>query len=245
MAGLSWNARVLVLVAVAVVSLAGLFLFVPAIPQDQAFHDLADKRAILGIPNFWNVVSNLPFFVIGILGMRLPGPLTQRMFFFGIFLVTFGSSYYHWAPSDTPLMWDRLPITLAFMAILANLLEERVDESAGRLLLWPLLALGIASLIIWRMTDDLRLYGWVVFFPLLVLPLLFWLFPSKYTGTANWFIAAGLYAASKLTEVTDWQIMSPGGIVSGHTLKHLFVAAAAYVIYRNFATRKKFPDAQR
>ena len=239
MAGLSWNTRVWILFAVAAGSLAGLFLFVPAIPQDQTFHHLADQRAFLGISNFWNIVSNFPFFIVGILGLRVPGPLTQRAFFASIFLVGIGSSYYHWAPSDAPLMWDRLPITLGFMAIFANLLEERVSERAGNLLLWPLLALGIVSLVIWRMTDDLRLYGWVVFFPLLVLPLLFWLFAPKYTGTANWFIAAGLYACSKLTEVLDWQIMSLGGVVSGHTLKHLFVAAAAYVLYRNFKTRRQ------
>lgn len=234
---LSWNVRVVILIAVAAVSLAGLLLL-PPIPQDQAFHRLADQRAFLGIPNFWNVVSNVPFFVIGILGLRLPGPLSQRIFFFAIFLVAFGSSYYHWAPSDAPLMWDRLPITLGFMAIFANLIEERVSEKAGRALLWPLLALGIISLVVWRATDDLRLYGWVVFFPLLVLPLLFWLFPPKYTGTANWFVAAGLYGASKLTEVLDWQIMSLGGVVSGHTLKHLFVAAAAFVLLRHFQTRR-------
>jgi hypothetical protein len=244
LASLSWNTRVLILAAVAAVSLAGLFLFVPAIPQDQAFHRLADARAIFGIPNFWNVASNIPFFVIGVLGLRVPGPLTQRAFFLSIFLVGFGSPYYHWAPSDAPLMWDRLPITLGFMAILANLLEERVSDKAGGLL-WPLLALGVLSLVVWRMTDDLRLYGWVVFFPILVLPLLFWLFPPKYTGTANWFIAAGLYGASKVTEVLDWQIMSFGGAVSGHTLKHLFVAAAAYVLYRNFKTRKPISAAAR
>jgi hypothetical protein len=235
---LSWNARVLILLAVAAVSLLGLLLL-PPIPQDQAFHRLADQRALFGIPNFWNVVSNVPFFVIGILGLRVPRPLSQRIFFFSIFLVGFGSSYYHWAPSDPPLMWDRLPITLGFMAIFANLLEERVSEKAGRALLWPLLALGIVSLLVWRATDDLRLYGWVVFFPLLVLPLLFWLFPPKYTGSANWLIAAALYGASKLTEVLDAPIMSLGGLVSGHTLKHLFVAAAAFVLLRNFQTRQR------
>ena len=238
MASLSWNVRVLILVAVAAISLAGLFLFAPVVPQDQASHNLADQRTLLDLPNFWNVASNVPFFLIGILGLRVSGPLTQRVFFFSIFLVGFGSSYYHWAPSDPPLTWDRLPITLGFMAIFANLVEERVSEKAGRALLMPLLALGIISVVVWRMTDDLRLYGWVVFFPILVLPVLFWLFPPKYTGTANWFIAAGLYGASKLTEVLDWPIMSLGGVVSGHTLKHLFVAAAAYVLYRNFATRR-------
>jgi hypothetical protein len=162
-----WNRRVLVLAAVAAVSLLTL-PFLPPIPQDQAYHGFADQRTVLGIPNFWNVVSNLPFLVIGAAGLRLGGSLSVRVIFLGIFLVAFGSAYYHWNPSDASLIWDRLPITLGFMAILANQIEERVSAKAGALLLWPLIALGLASLLVWRWTGDLRLYGWVVLFPIVV-----------------------------------------------------------------------------
>ena len=128
----------------------------------------------------------------------------------GILLTGFGSSYYHWNPNDDTLFWDRLPITLAFMAILAYAIEERVDAKAGAVLLWPLLAVGVLSLLVWRWTDDLRLYGWVQFFPCLALPLLFLLFPPKYTGTFYWIIAAALYAFAKLLEYHDRTIYSAG-----------------------------------
>ena len=227
---------VLVLLGITAASLVALF-FLPPIPQDQAYHALADRREFFGIPNFSNLVSNLPFLLIGAAGLRLGGSPSVRIIFLSIFLVAFGSAYYHWDPSDASLIWDRLPITLGFMAILANLIEERVSAKAGALLLWPLLALGIASLVVWRITGDLRLYGWVVFFPLLLLPLIFWLFPAKYSGTANWLIAGGLYLVAKVFEFLDAPVFAAGDIVSGHTLKHLFAAAACFFILRNFQKR--------
>jgi hypothetical protein len=227
----------LVLLGVAAVSLAGL-LVLPAIGQNQSYHHFADQRSLLAVPNFWNVVSNIPFVLIGAAGLRLRAGVSVRVIFLGIFLTGLGSAYYHWNPHDAALFWDRLPITLAFMAILANAIEERVDAKAGAFLLWPLLALGVGSLVIWRATGDLRLYGWAQFFPLLALPLLFWLYPPKYTGTWNWLLAGALYAIAKAFEFFDAPTMSAGNILSGHTLKHFLAAAACFVILRNFRTRR-------
>src|SRR6188474_2776540 len=181
------------LFGLAVISLLGLLL-VPPIPQSQIYHGFADRRTLFGIPNFWNVVSNLPFILVGALGLwKVRRDLSASIFFLGVFLTGFTSSYYHWAPNDWGLFWDRLPMTFAFMAILANVIEERADERVGKLLLWPLVALGVLSLLIWMRVDDLRLYAWVQFFPCLALPLMFWLLPPKYNGTYYWFIAAGFY----------------------------------------------------
>ena len=44
-------------------------LFVPPIPQDPNYHSFADLRALLGIQNFSDVVSNVPFFLVGALGI--------------------------------------------------------------------------------------------------------------------------------------------------------------------------------
>ena len=133
------------LFGLAAISLLGLLL-VPPIPQSQIYHGFADQRTLLGIPNFWNVVSNLPFILVGALGLwKVRRDLSASIFFLGVFLTGFSSSYYHWAPNDWGLFWDRLPMTFAFMAILANVIEERIDERVGKLLLWPLVALGIAE----------------------------------------------------------------------------------------------------
>lgn len=232
-----WTRRVLVLAAVTIVSLLAL-PFLPPVPQDQAYHLFADQRTCLGISNFWNVVSNLPFLLIGAAGLRLSGPLSIRVIFLGVFLVGFGSPYYHWAPSDGTLIWDRLPMTLGFMAILATIIVERVNERAGALLLWPLLAVGVLSLLVYSVTGDLRLYGWVVYFPIAAMLLIFCLFPARYTGTGMWLTAAALYAVAKAFEFFDAPVFAAGQFVSGHTLKHLFAAAACFVLLRNFQTRR-------
>jgi hypothetical protein len=226
-------------------SLAGLLLL-PPILQDQSYHRFADERELLGLPNFWNVVSNFPFVVVGVAGLRESrrDPATIVLFL-GILLTGFGSAYYHWNPNDRTLFWDRLPMALSFMAILAIAIEERVNARAGAVLLWPLIAIGVFSLLLWRWTGDLRLYVWVQFFPCLVLPLLFVFLPPRYTGTSYWLIAAALYALAKLVEFFDSAIYSAGSILSGHTLKHLAAAAACYAILRYFQTRQPIDTTNR
>src|SRR5690349_24556260 len=110
---------VLVLLGVMLASLLALLL-VPPIPQDQGYHNFADQRELFGIPNFWNVVSNLPFVAVGAVGLwRFHRDATTVVLFAGLFLTGFGSSYYHLDPNDSTLFWDRLPMTLCFAAILA------------------------------------------------------------------------------------------------------------------------------
>lgn len=235
---IKFSAPVVVLLSLMSASLAGLLLL-PPIPQDQSYHQFADQRAIFGVPNFWNVVSNLPFLAVGAAGLwRFRNDPATIVLFLGIFLTGIGSSYYHWNPNDRTLFWDRLPMTLAFAAILALVVAERVSARAGAILLWPALAIGLFSLLLWLWTDDLRLYFWVQFFPGLALLLLFLMCPPKYTGTYYWIIAAGLYVLAKVFEFSDHAIFSAGYLLSGHTLKHLTAAAACFIILRYFETRR-------
>jgi len=227
-----------------VASLAALFLL-PPIPQNQSYHGFADARTVLGVPNFWNVVSNIPFMAVGAVGLaRCRHDAATTILFAGIFLTGCGSSYYHWAPSDGTLFWDRLPMAFAFTALLADAIGERVSAKAGAILLWPLLAIGVLSLLVWRFSGDLRLYGWVQFFPVVTLPLMFLLLAPKYTGGGYWIAAAVLYLLAKLFEYFDAEIYSVGQVVSGHTLKHLAAAAACFAILRYFQTRQPVADAQ-
>lgn len=235
---IKFSPPVVVLLGVMSASLAGLLLL-PPIPQDQSYHQFADQRAIFGVPNFWNVVSNLPFLAVGAAGLwRFRNDPATIVLFLGIFLTGIGSSYYHWNPNDRTLFWDRLPMTLAFAAILALVVAERVNARAGAILLWPALAIGLFSLLLWLWTDDLRLYFWVQFFPGLALLLLFLMCSPKYTGTYYWITAAGLFAFAKVFEFSDHAIFSAGYLLSGHTLKHLSAAAACFAILRYFETRR-------
>jgi hypothetical protein len=236
---------VAVLYVLIIVSLAGL-LPLPPLLQDQSYHQFADQRELFGVPNFWNVVSNVPFIAVGAVGLwRFRGDATTIVLFTGIFLTGFGSSYYHWNPNDVTLFWDRLPMTLCFAAILAAVVEERVDARAGVILLRPLLAIGIFSLLLWRWTDDLRLYAWAQFFPFFATVLILRLYPPKYSAAHYWIFAAALYALAKLLEFFDHAIFSLGAVLSGHTLKHLAAASGAFAILKHFQIRRPLEGAGR
>jgi len=121
----------------------------PPLLQDQGCHQFSDQRELLGIPNFWNGVSNLPFIAVGAVGLlrvRRDAITTARLT--ELFLTGFGSSYYHLNPNDDTMFWDRLPMPLCFVAILAVVVEERVDARAGATLLRPLLAICIFSFLL-------------------------------------------------------------------------------------------------
>ena len=222
--------------------------FVPPIPQDPSYHNFADRRAFLGIPNFGDVMSNVPFFLVGALGIAFflqrrndaRGEIDPRrwpfyIYFIGVALVAFGSAYFHYAPTNETLFWDRLPMSIAFMALLSAFVVDRIQIKAGLFLLPFLVILGIFSVIYWHLTEqagqgDLRLYAVVQFFPILAIPLICILF-SPLKLDARYLVAmACLYGLAKVFEFFDHGIFDLlDETVSGHTLKHLSAAAAAYM----------------
>ena len=239
------NKRLALLFAAGFVAVAGVFSF-PPVAQPLDYHDFADKRGLFGIPNFGDVMGNLAFTVVGILGMiatlkRWPARAGAEfwlwaVFFAGVFMVAFGSGYYHWSPDNHTLVWDRLPMTVAFMSLFSIVIMERVDAKWGVRLFPLFLGIGVFSVWYWNYTEglgrgDLRLYGLVQFFPVLAILMMMALFPPKYPGTAKFmFHTLGWYLAAKLLEHFDKDIFAIlGTAVSGHTLKHL--AAAAGVAY--------------
>ena len=44
--------------------------FLPPIPQNPDYHHSAEQRTLLGIPHVGDVLSNLPFAIIGIIGLN-------------------------------------------------------------------------------------------------------------------------------------------------------------------------------
>jgi hypothetical protein len=212
-------------------------LFVPRIAQDESYHHFADLRAIAGIPNFWNVVSNLPFALVGIYGLFLTSRLPSRslwpgyiVFCLAVIGVCFGSAYYHYSPSTPALVWDRLPMSLAFMAVFSLILGDRVSPTLGRALLGPLLILGAASVFYWAWTEsrgvgDLRPYALVQFLPFLLIALMLVIYPGS-NDSATWIgWAILMYFLAKLAEYFDAPIYRAVGL-SGHTIKHLLSAGA-------------------
>ncbi|HEV8096367.1 MAG TPA: ceramidase domain-containing protein [Burkholderiales bacterium] len=230
-----WREATLILVCL--VMLAGLWAREP-IHQDTIYHRFADQRELLGVPHLFDVASNIAFLIIGVAGILLcagrrrpPLAASWSTLFVGTALVFLGSSYYHWQPSNETLLWDRLPMTVGFMALFVALLAEHMGERLERLLLAPAVALGVASALWWHFTDDLRFYFWVQFTPLVCIPLVLAMYRGRYTHRAYLLYALGFYVCAKLTEVWDHQIFAlTSNVISGHTLKHLLAAAAVFAI---------------
>jgi hypothetical protein len=234
--GRGWRLGLLVAVALA----AGLAAMLsPPLPQDPAYHDFADRRALLGLPYALNVLSNVGFLLAGgwslarVTRAALPGweRVAGLIFAVGLLLTGLGSAWYHAAPGNGTLVWDRLPLSVLFPTVLAVVIGDRVGEAAGRALLAPLALGGVASVVWWHLADDLRPYAVAQFLPMLLIPLMLILLPGR-RPAAPLIGGIVLYAVGKLAEVVDGGILGLGGLLSGHTLKHLVAAAAAALIVR-------------
>lgn len=229
------------------------FAFVLPIAQDPAYHDFADSRRLLGINNFWNVVSNLPFLLIGVAGLLaiqngrlVPQPgleLAYRVFFVGVALTAFGSGWYHLAPANGPLVWDRLPMTIGFAGMLTIIVGDLVATRAGQRLLLPMLAIGAGSVFYWAQTEilgagDLRPYALVQFLPMLLIAVILIQRRREPDRTRVYWHMLGWYLLAKVFEHFDRQIYALGELISGHSLKHVAAAMAPVALYLAL-TRKR------
>jgi hypothetical protein len=218
-------------------------------PQDSAYHHFADQRSIAGLPNFFNVVSNLPFLFVGVYGLTkvktsiAPSPIKRiySVLFVGIFLIALGSAFYHYEPDNNSLVFDRLPLTLVFMAFLSSIIAAWIDIKAGARLLVPLLLLGTSSVIYWDYSElqgkgDLRFYAFIQYFPILIITLIFLLFknPENNKGLFLLVWVIGWYMFAKLLETFDKSIYTFTNVISGHSLKHIAAAIATWYIVKFF-----------
>lgn len=253
----SRRARLGLVVGVATAAVVAMVLL-PPLKQPQAYHQFADQRTALGVSHFQDVASNLPFLVAGLMGLACasgrikPGfqfiePRERGWYvaFFGAILLTaFGSAYYHVRPDNGTLVWDRLPMAIAFTALLAATFGERVSVQAGTRLLLPLLLAGIGSVAYWRWSElrgqeNLLPYVTVQYLSLLVILLLVALFPPRYTRQADWYWIVAFYGAAKVAEVLDRPIYAFTERISGHTLKHLLAGLAVYWVWRMLRKRTR------
>lgn len=203
-----------------------ILLLLPALHQDQNYHHFADRRTLLGIPNFWNVVSNAPFALVGILGLAARKDAASRILFSGVFLTAFGSAFYHWAPDDARLVWDPLPMTIVFMTLFALVIQDRAHARINDL--FPVLLIcGVGSVLWWQFTGNLWPYVLVQFVPLLVIPALLVMRP----GTRGLWPVVVCYGLAKIAEQFDAAIYSVLPL-SGHTWKHFLGALATWYILR-------------
>ncbi len=250
-----YKIKIYVLIAIAAIACI-VMCFVKPIAQDPNYHFFADARSFFGVPNFWNVMSNVPYLVFGIAGMTFM--IQQRnnavfskafvgyfVFFAGVSLICFGSAYYHAFPDSKTLVWDRLPMTIAFMGFFAGIISEFIHERWGKLLLWPLVAFGIYSVLYWHYTEeagkgDLRMYAIVQFLPMILIPFIVILFKSTQQTRYLWLMMLS-YLVAKVFEACDKCIFFDTFFLSGHTLKHFAASCASMFLLIGLYKRKKYP----
>lgn len=244
----------ILIVVLCVFVLLGLF-FVSPISQDSEYHNFSDTRVYLSIPNMFNVLSNVPFVIVGVFGLVVIGRADEKtlkivwtnklayvFLFIGSLFVGIGSGYYHLFPNNETLVWDRIPMTVAFMALYSVIIGEFVSEKLGRLCLLPLIFLGISSVFYWWFTEgngegDLRYYAIIQFFPIITIPIMLVFFKSKFNCVWGYWLLLCTYIVAKVFEIFDAQIYYYLNFISGHSIKHVLPAIGLYFLTKIYARR--------
>ncbi len=224
----------------------------PAVAQYANYHAFADQRTLWGMPFAMDVLSNLPFAVLGALGLlrlrsvqtppaRRTGfaawvpcdaqrPLAQ-LFFGGLLLTALCSIYYHLQPDDLGLAIDRMGMLAAFAGLLGLAAADRVSARAGQWTAAAMLALGPVAVGVWAVSGNLLPWsvlqggGMLLVVCLALRKPLVGAWGVPLTAVIAW------YAVAKVLELGDHHILTvTHGLVSGHTLKHLAAAMAAWPV---------------
>ncbi len=242
----------MLLIAAYVVGLFVAMLIWHALPQDPGYHVFA-SRSSPGI-DLVNVLTNLAYLLAGVLGWLVIGRGTAfassfermlaRLFFAALFATGLGSAWYHAAPDNLSLLWDRLPLSVVLVSVTALLLAERtLVDRAGKSLVVVWLLIGPLAVIYWYFTEtfatgDLRPYV-ALHAMLIIVPLFAFLLPARYTHAFGHLIALALYLFGYLGDRLDHQIYSlTGEFVSGHNIKHVATGAAAAMVAWTMSTRQ-------
>lgn len=242
----------LIIGSLAIVLLA--FALSSPIPQDPNYHAFADGREFFGVANFWDVISNIPFLIVGAWGLVIvrrhsllvcaPGlEIAYTVFFAGIWLTAFGSGYYHLAPGNETLVWDRLPMTIGFAGLFAIVVGEYVSVRVARKAIVLLLVLGISSVVYWAVTEargagDLRPYAVMQFLPLLLIPAILVMYRPAIGARKYYWVMLFFYLLAKVFEYLDAEVFAATGMLSGHTLKHVLASLTpATLLYALFVRR--------
>lgn len=214
--------------------------------KGPAFHQYADARSLLGIPHTGDVLSNLPFALVGVFGLLLLSRVTALPrvivggFFASVLAIGLGSGAYHAAPGDATLALDWLPIVLSLAFLVSLLIADRIDRRAGLFaaVVLPLAAAG--SVLHWWLGGgtsggDMRWYGFLQVLFIVTVPLILVLYPrSARRGVLDGrflMLALGSFIAARLVNRFDATILDVVGL-SGHTLKHLAAGLATFFVYR-------------
>ena len=226
-----------------------LAIFLPSIQQDQNYHNFADQRALFGVNNAFDTLSNLAFIIVGILGLfnfynnkfiKISNSFSVilNLFFISIILTGLGSGYYHLSPNDFTLVFDRLALTLVFTFILAMLANVRISERSGFHTLAELIILAPLSVLLWNYNGNLTPYAVLQFGGIIIIVLTLLLTKAQKQSPCFASLII-LYGFAKVAEFYDVEIFKLSqNLISGHTLKHLIGALAVLIFISPLKVKK-------
>lgn len=246
--------RLVARLPVLIVVISGLALVIHGpIHQFANYHDFADRRTLLGVPNAADVLSNIGFALVSLWALVRLWPARRDprlvagwpgylLFFVALALTAVGSGFYHWAPDNSRLVWDRLPIVLACAGLLAAVRAETHPDSDAKTWALILAAASVMSVAWWYFTDrdgmgDLRAYLFLQGLPLALIP--FWQAGRRAARAdrSAFALAILLYVLAKVAELNDHALLSALQWIGGHTLKHVLAIAASAVIAARLVSR--------
>jgi hypothetical protein len=131
------------------------------------------------------------------------------------------------------------------MALFVALICEHRNEKYESMLLAVSVATGIATIVWWYYTSDLRPYVWVQLAPFLAIVVLLAAYPGRYGKRIHLLYGLIFYALAKAVEFFDQEIYAlTWQWLSGHTLKHLLAAVSALFVYLMLRQRSAIPAVQ-
>jgi hypothetical protein len=216
------------------------------IAQPVHYHDFADNSAAFGIHHAADVLSNAGFALVAIWGWLMLWPKRAsnelrngwpgyRLFLIGLLLTAFGSAFYHLAPDNARLIWDRLPIALVCAGLIVGVRGDTRPQLKAEIEAILLALYAVASVAWWVYTDstgadDLRPYLLLQILPIILIPLWQAIHRAPRTDRIAFAAAMVLYVVAKFAEVFDHEIADTLGFVSGHTIKHLIATLATAAV---------------
>ena len=221
-----------------------LALVLPGMAQPEHYHAFADQRGWGALPHAADVLSNLGFVIAGLAGLivlwradRYRLCATARtlcaLFFAGLLCSGAGSTFYHWAPQDASLAWDRLGMSVAFAGLLGLAVQTRIDDISARITAAVMLLAAPISVWVWSQTSNVLPWVLVQAGGMVIILWLSFVAPRRHALPVELGWVIGLYAVAKLLEMSDSDVFEISGhAISGHSLKHWVAAAAALPVLR-------------
>lgn len=220
-----------------------ILVWLPPVSRGPGFHNYADERSWLGIPYAGDVLSNLPFVLVGLAGLQVVPLLAPRSrvvaaLMSGAFVgVGFGSGLYHMHRTDLTLVLDWLPIVLVLSWLTALVISDRIGVRAGRAAAWLLPAAAVATVMVWWLGGgttggDMRWYVGLQLSLVVITPAVALMYPAGLLGTRELLLAVACFLAARTVNLYDHALLDAIGI-SGHSLKHLFAALASWCVIRS------------